>query len=474
MHLVPAGRSIWTESRCSGCPKGLTILLSRGLVIRQVPTFRLLVLLAIGLRFIAAAVTPLGVNFVQILLGASAGDPATTSGIIGRIDVLLIVAWKALPLGHPEPAEAFTSPTFPWSFDLLALVLLAKLPLISLDLFTGLLIYKVARGLGKPMGGAESAALLWLLNPYVFFAIEMWGSPEILAISLTLMAVWLATQGRKTASSVLFAAAIASKLFPLMLLVGPIKDSLEKRNLRRTGVELVLAIVGVAVYVVWSTQASTGVIVGLTKYNPQTFIPDEFTVSAPTISVGVGTVALALTWLAVIELWDWKTSSIISASLAATLSFLAFYNWHPAALLWPLAFLVLTDDHEGFRRTGFLLLLSGAFFAILSNHDAIFATRAVLFVPVAEEASFGAVQSLREFSAGEITQSVILPALRALFAALATMLAASIHIRNGVTLSRIASKMQIDHKIDLCLDANDKLFKFVDKLWVSIVDRLSV
>ncbi len=404
--------------------------------------FLFLVALAILVRFLAAAATPMGPDFIQLLVGATTNDPAATGGPIGKIITSIVGMWTALPLSHPEPVRALASPTFLLSAELVGLVVLAKSPLIALDLLSALLIYELVAVLRESRQAAESASLLWLLNPYVVFATEMWGSPEILAISLTLLAIWLTIRGKAFIGSIALAAAIASKLFPLMFLVGPVKASLQRKSWRRTSVELIVGLLGVAGYFLWSNQISAASVDVLAKYNPQTFMFDEFTISTSTISIGVGTVALALTWLLVIAFWDWSTSSVVPASLAAALAYLAFYNWHPAALLWPLVFLAVLRDHGFFRTRVLLLLISGALFVLLSKHDAILSPSAIFFVPVGAP-SLTTLRVLNRISTDEFTRGVILPVLRALFSALALLSAASIHAQNGATLKRMATELRL-------------------------------
>ncbi len=395
------------------------------------------------IRLVAAATTSKGPDFLEMLDGISTVD----SGAVGPIGFVirgLVNAGTSLPLAHRDLVSALVSPNFDWSAELVALTLLLKSPLILLDLMAAFLIYRVASSLGASTRAGESALFVWLLNPYVTFTVEMWGSPEILPISLTLLATWLIIQGRNRTGAVAFASAIASKLFPAILLVSSFKTSLHSRSKPLAAWQLILGMAGLIGYFLWSSRDLADVFAGFAKYNPQTFIFDEFTISTSTISMGLGTVALAVTWFLIIQLWDWNTRSIIPASLATVSSFLAFYNWPPAALLWPLVFLILPQGSgKRLRGKGIFLLSVGALFVILSNHNAILATRSIFFIPVSYASSFTAVRILEQFFAYEITQVVILPAVRALFAAVAILLAASLHVRNSSTTSPIRNMMQL-------------------------------
>ncbi len=420
-----------------------TITVSLRLVVSRFTSFQSLVALAIALRLLAAVATPLGADFVILVRGAAANDPSTTSGPIGWLTWIAVNAWAALPISHPSIIKAFTSTSFQWSAELLLLILLAKLPLVLLDILSALLVYKIVVVLQGTTKTAEKASLLWLLNPYVIFAIEMWGSPEILPISLTLLAAWATIRGNGLSSSLALAVATASKLFPGIFYIGSVKEHLASHARRRLVIELLFALLGVGAYLLWSSQAVSGPAPGVAEYNPQTFAFDEFTISTPTASIGLGTIAVAITWLVVLQFWHWNAKSIIPASFAAALAFLAFYNWSPAALLWPMAFLALLIENVGLRTRGFLLLLAGALFALVSNQGSIFTATTVFFVPAATSSSV-AIQLFKQLSTSEVTQVLILPVLRALFAALALVLAGSLHAQNGATMKRFATDFWLE------------------------------
>ncbi len=372
-------------------------------------------------------------------MGAEANDTVVTSGPIGKITLLAISAWRALPIDHTVLVQYLRPAGFQWRPELLALVVLVKLPLILLDLLSAFLIYQIASVAGESRRLGETASLLWLLNPYVIFAIEMWGSNEVLPLCLTLIAAWLTIRNKPVRRSIVLAAAVATKLFPVMLLVVPFKEAI-RRSWRWIMFEVILGMVGVAGYFLWSGQAADDPVARLARYDPQTFVFDEFTIATPIISVGLGTMAVVVTWVIVLQFWDWKASSVIPASLAVVASYLAFQNWHPASLLWPIALLAAMGNAGGVGRKGFLLILVGAIFAVLVNHDKILSSASIFFIPVPGAASLVAVKLLQQFSTDEITQVIILPALRALFAALSLLIAADLHIQSGVNLECVAAK----------------------------------
>ncbi len=393
------------------------------------------------MRFFAAAATPLGADFVALLLGAVANQPSTITGPMGFWTWLAVSAWAALPIGHPAVTKSLTAPTFQWSPELVVLVLLVKFPLILLDLVSAFLIYRIVLTVAKTKEAGEKATLFWLFNPYVIFAVEMWGAPEILPISLTLLAIWLTVRGRTFTRSFAFAAAVASKLFPVFLLIGPIKETLLSGSRRKLTTELLLGSLGSMSYYLWSTRASGDPTASSSTYNPQIFIFDEFTVSAA-VAIGLSTIALAITWLLILQFWAWKTSSVVPASMAAALSFLAFYNWYPAMLLWPLAFLSLSWGQKPIIVRGILTVLTGAVFVLLSSQLVTLTSQAIFFVPVPEASSLSFAKFLKQIGTDDITQLAVLPALRALFAALALMLTIRLHVANGMPLPSLHMERQ--------------------------------
>ncbi len=386
--------------------------------------------------------TPLSPDFTLIVNGAASGV-AATGGPLTRITWLMVSLWRALPIDHPNVIGLFKAQTFEWAPGSVALVILAKLPLIILDLSSALLLYRFAFEQTGSKLAAQKASLLWLFNPYVIFLVEMWGSLEILAISLALLAFWLLTRGKKLIGSVAFAVSIASRLLPSIFLVGLLKEHLHRKAWRWLAVDLLIGFLGAAGYLLWSAQGPADLASQASSYNHELFIFDEFAIFTSTISVGLASASVAVTWLLVIQFWNWNDFAVIPASLAAVSAFLAFYNWHPAALLWPLAFLVLCVGNVTLGARPMLLVIVGALFALSSSNEAILGANAIFFVPVPGASSFEIVKNLKQFFLDDLTQLILVPTLRALFAALAISVAASIHLQNGVTWDRVKSEIRL-------------------------------
>ncbi len=403
---------------------------------------RVLVISAIILRFVGAAATPVGPDFVKILAGFVTSEALDAkNGPIGFASWMLVLAWRALPIAHPDIMEALTAPTFRWSGELLVLVILVKLPLVLIDLASALLVYKIVLEQNSA-GAAQYALLLCLFNPYSLFAIEMWGSPEILGICLTLLAIWFHARGRKITGSVAFGAAIATRLFPVIFSVAFICDDLRRRAWKGFATQTLIVIAGVVGYFAWSSRISGDLLSSLSTYSPHAFVFDEFTLSTSTITIGLGTVAVAVTWFLLLQFWDWRALSVIPASMSISVAFLAFYNWHPAMLLWPMMF-VLLIDYTGLRDRGALLFLTGSFFVLLSNIDAILNAKGLFFIPTAETFPSTAIQATKEILSNQTAQ-LLAPVGRALFTAVAIITWARIQTHNGATFRRITAELRGD------------------------------
>ncbi len=386
--------------------------------------------------------TPLSPDFTLIVNSAASGV-AATGGPLTMISWLMVGLWRALPIDHPNVVGLFKAPTFAWTPGSVALVILAKLPLIALDLSSALLLYRFALGRSGSKVAAQKASLLWLFNPYVIFLVEMWGSFEILAISLTLLAFWLLTQGKRMIGSVAFAVSIASRLLPSIFFVGLLKENLHRKAWRWLTVDLLIGFLGVAGYLLWAFQGPADLASQAPSYSLESFIFDEFAIYSSAISVGLASASVAVTWLLVVQFWNWNDFAVIPASLAAVSAFLAFYNWHPAALLWPLAFLVLCVGHVTLGPRAILFVIVGALFALSSSNEAILGANAIFFIPVPGASSFEIVKNLKQFFLDDLTQLILVPTLRALFAALAISVAANIHLQNGVTWDRVRSELRL-------------------------------
>jgi hypothetical protein len=136
--------------------------------------------------------------------------------------------WKLFPTDHPEiiaifPGSYSYPPTVPIFYFLstpgsFLLVFLAKFPLLLFDVASAFLLYLLVKEIGKSGLVASAAFFAWLMNPFVFLIVEMWGSIDIIMSFFLLLAVFLFVRGKRSLSAISLGMSIGTKLFPILLL----------------------------------------------------------------------------------------------------------------------------------------------------------------------------------------------------------------------------------------------------------------
>ena len=129
--------------------------------------------------------------------------------------------------------------------------LLFRLPIFAFDLATGIVIYYTGRSMASPVAG-RIASLLWFLNPYSLFSIELLGVPDVLATFLTAVAFSMLFRRRYLLCGVFIGVGVWIKFFPILLLPPLLIFAYRSRISRRKQVAmLVLGLLGLGGYVSW-------------------------------------------------------------------------------------------------------------------------------------------------------------------------------------------------------------------------------
>lgn len=121
--------------------------------------------------------------------------------------------WTILPVPHPSISEMVGH----YSTPELVLVFLMKLPTLTFDAASGILLYILVRERTGLERNGWVAFLVWYLNPYNWFWIYYYGGFDVIPIALILLAVFYGNRGRWLRCG--FCASIAAilRLFPLLL-----------------------------------------------------------------------------------------------------------------------------------------------------------------------------------------------------------------------------------------------------------------
>lgn len=96
---------------------------------------------------------------------------------------------------------------------------IVKIPFLISDIIIALLLYKLVGELTGKKALAQSAALLWFLNPFVIWISAAWGMWDTLPALFSLAAMYLLIKRRFALSAVSLSLGVAAKLYPAIFLV---------------------------------------------------------------------------------------------------------------------------------------------------------------------------------------------------------------------------------------------------------------
>nr|MDO8133976.1 hypothetical protein [Candidatus Njordarchaeum guaymaensis] len=177
-----------------------------------------------------------GARMIASLSLQQALTAGTTVPVFWWMNALIYGAWHLLT-GKIEPFILW--PLWP---DYLLNCLL-KIPAITADILTGVVLYQILRRLGR-IDQAIIALKLWMFNPLVIGIVAMWGSSwDIVSAFFALLAIYLYAEHRPYLSALSLGLGIAWKLWPAILLPVFLVDLIkEKQKLRMVPIVAISAL----------------------------------------------------------------------------------------------------------------------------------------------------------------------------------------------------------------------------------------
>jgi uncharacterized membrane protein len=259
--------------------------------------------------------------------------------------------------------------------DLRLLSLFLRLPTFVFDLAIAVTLYFAVLRLASSRE-AKLVTLLWFLNPFTTFEIEMLGVPDVAAIFLTLVEVSLLLRKRESLAGLFLAAGIVLKLYPI-LLVPPILLYARVRlatRLRSQALLVLLPLFGLIAYLSWVFPTGRLNLDPFTNYSPVTQpLTVMFVFGYPLHFISIASVALVTLYFAI---WVaakkaiWVTDTILPVLLV----FYTFSNPYPQYYVWALPFLTLDVILVRRQRLPLLALLLGLVFAAWFTLSAAYST----------------------------------------------------------------------------------------------------
>lgn len=342
--------------------------------------------------------TPLGYDFQLYLPQALYTSAAAWSPWL-IVTKALYEFWLWLPVVHVNPTQALIETGRAWeSVNLLSLII--KSPLILSDFLTAFILYHIALRNGFRRTAA-SASILWLANPLSTLFIEMWGSIDIIPVTLTLLAIDLLLLERSKMSSLALMIGIALKMSPIVAWGACYTWISRKRPPKTKALVFVISLVaGVAGYFILLSDGDPSVFLSLLKnpsalaaYDPVTQTISQFTPLES--NVGFAVTGLTAFFLIASNYWPAKRDeSLIGLALASFLFLYGLAVMFPTALLWALPLMILW----ALRTKKYTICL--AFHAIICLYlVALYATiltsggSSLLFIPIVNASSRNVLSS---------------------------------------------------------------------------------
>ncbi|MGD0177139.1 MAG: hypothetical protein ABSC50_09985 [Candidatus Bathyarchaeia archaeon] len=279
----------------------------------------------------------------------------------GKMMEYIFKLWQAIPVDHPVLATSWTVEVFKASTGLYLLVFMEKFPLLILDFVTGLLLYQILLREGLSEKKASIGFFLWFLNPYVIVVNQMWAAIDLIPTLLLLLSIFFVQARKPLRGAVAFGAAIAAKLFPVLLL--PIFASIGKRS-KFTLAFVTSTVLGVGAYFAWVAYAGFNPGFQLQQYDPfMQYFEDYAVVTSNGAHIGLATVALIVVYAFVAEKWPRTSERLYEPVLMAFLVWFALSNWFPQFLMWMIPLLIIDGIVSEKKHWVFtVILLSTALF----------------------------------------------------------------------------------------------------------------
>jgi len=303
-------------------------------------SFLVLMAAAAALKLVISAVVPASHDLRNILISVEFGSDQSSPWV--ALEAQMFEFWRSVTHSTQSGADWWQTPPPAMSMDLRLLSLFLRLPTFVFDLAIAFTLYFTILRLASSRE-AKLVTLLWFLNPFTTFEIEMLSVPDVAATFLTLVAVFFLLRKREILAGLFLAAGIAVKLYPI-LLVPPIllyaRERLETR-LRSQVLLVLLPLCGLIAYLGWVFPTGKFSLAPFTDYSPITQpMTVMFVFGYPVHYISVASVALVTFYFAI---WVFAKRAIwiTDTILPVLLVYYTFFNPYPQYFVWALPFLTL-------------------------------------------------------------------------------------------------------------------------------------
>jgi hypothetical protein len=345
------------------------------------------------LKAILATITPLNDIFVNLVRGAALTLTDLQHGAVPTLDVYtgpsillagFIYVWSSLLGLRQPPTDILGHDYFAATPEGFVLVFLTKLPSLTFDLLTGVLIARILASTPGSESHARNGFALWFLNPIPTFMVEMWGTIDVVPAFLTLLSLHLISLRKNIVSGIAFASAVLLRIFPLLLL--PVHSLVSSKNGQRKLIEF-LATVAVLLISAFSAayvaigrnfDALSLAVVERFYYLRLLGFPISGGINPFDSPILLGLFLFPLQLYVSLKLWC--RFSPLSAALAMILTLLTAAFHEPYHFLWVVPFLVIDAAANKSRRLHLAAILVAWFFWTLAYADLSSSGNAFFFI----------------------------------------------------------------------------------------------
>jgi len=239
------------------------------------------------------------------------------------------------------------------NFQLLSLLL--RLPVYVFDIAVLISIYFIGKKMATPEVG-RLAGLVWFLNPFTLFGVELIGVPDVVATCLVVVAFGLLASRRPVLSGIFLALSIWLKLYPIFLLVPLLLYARSKGiSSRKVVAVLGLSLVGLFGYLSWVLPFG---FLYLVRYSPVTQ-PLPFISGGE--SVVDGSAFVLIVFYCLLGLFAKKSRNPLSLLISTLLIYYLVSNPSPQYLIWAMPFMALD---LAISKNRFKAVLFASFYAL--------------------------------------------------------------------------------------------------------------
>jgi hypothetical protein len=364
--------------------------------------YLILIILVGVVKVVAAIAAPLASDFVHFIyiaqetyLGLASGTIPPLGAYTGPGSLLspFFGFWLALTGNLANPAldlrGFITELSFVPSWDGLLLVFFMKLPMLLFDFLTGYSLSVLSSQLTGTTKFSQKVFLVWWLNPFNLYLIDMWGEVDVIPAALLVVAVILALKRKWTSSGMIVAMASIIRLYPMLLLPAFLIQSLrEGKTPTVTFAAGFLAPIALGIAYLMHTMSVSSTISYLMSLTNAPFFQASVYGNELLPALLNGDVALRQTLFlmplqvyVILRLWRRQSASPMHVCLAMLLLLFATSGYEPYRFTWVTPFLTAYYSISEESPLLFSTLFGVQFLGSLGHADYSIAGAKFFFMP---------------------------------------------------------------------------------------------